>query len=465
VGSPPPEPAGEGLSEKSPSGLSLEEGIAQIAQEIEAGLPEGRRIAVVNFESPSAYFSNFVLEELQGHFVNNKRLVVTERSKLELLRNELDFQMSGDVSDESVVSIGKWLGAQVIITGSFTDMGGTYRCRFNAIDIETAVRQVSPAVTVRRDNTVAFMLPVEAAPSAQVPARPDPLLAAAYFNAGFAHYEAKRYALAVADFSLALGIKQDDEASLRYRAYSYIELKDYDLSITDMNRLIQMKPENAGWYLTRGYAYDKKKDYDKAIADYNQAIRLDPNFDDAYLNRGAAWFIRRDFDKAIADYNQAIRINPYDGDVYYNRGHAYYDKGDFDRAMADYNQAIRLNPNDYKAYNSRGIAYDDTKGDFDRAIADYNQAIRLNPNDAGVYYFNRGIAYSRKGDPDRAMSDYNQAIRLNFINGDVYYNRGLAYAEKGDLVRARADWEKALRIDPNNAGARNNLERLRRMGY
>ena len=86
-----------------------------------------------------------MLEELQGHFVNNKKLVVTERSKLELLRNELAFQMSCDVSYESAVFIGKFLVTQALVTGGLTDLGGAYRFRFNAIDIETAVRQASPA--------------------------------------------------------------------------------------------------------------------------------------------------------------------------------------------------------------------------------------------------------------------------------------------------------------------------------
>ena len=102
--------AGGPAVEEGGEGLSLDEGIARIAAEIEAGLPEGRRVAVVNFQSPSAYFSDYVLEELQGHLVSGKRLVVTERSKLELLRNELTFQMSGEVSDESAVGIGHWLG-------------------------------------------------------------------------------------------------------------------------------------------------------------------------------------------------------------------------------------------------------------------------------------------------------------------------------------------------------------------
>jgi hypothetical protein len=141
-----------------------------------------------------------VLEELQGLLVNRKRLTVTDRSNLELRRTELNFQMSGEVDDESAVFIGHALGAQVIVTGGLTDIGGAYCCRFNAIDVEQSVRQVSPAVTIRNDGTVAYMLPQEgpAALPAQIPPKPDPALAVVYFNAGFAHYNAKQYAQAVA---------------------------------------------------------------------------------------------------------------------------------------------------------------------------------------------------------------------------------------------------------------------------
>ncbi|MDR1218030.1 MAG: tetratricopeptide repeat protein [Treponema sp.] len=456
--------AGTPAQTDTEDGLSLNAGIAQIAQEIERGLPSGTRVAVVNLESPSARFSDFVLEELQGYLIGGKKLVVTERSKLELLRNELTFQMSGDVSDESAVSIGRWLGAQVIITGSLTDMGGAYRCRFNAIDIETAVRRVSPAVTIGNDRTVAYMLPASAAPPpAQVPPKPDPSLVAAYFNSGFAHYEAGRYTEAVADFTRALAVTQNDEASLRYRALSYYYLKDYDRTITDMSRLIQMNSGNEESYLTRGAAYGKKGEYDKEIADYNQALRLNPDFAEAYNNRSAAYGGKGEYDRAIADCNQALRLNPNYAEPYLNRGNAYDYKGEHDRAIADFNQALRLNPNYTEAYYNRGNAYND-KGEYDRAIADYNQALRLNPNFAEAYN-NRGNAYVRKGEYDRAIADYTQALRLNSNFAEAYTNRGVAYAMKEDYARARTDWEKALQLNPNDFDTWNNLEVLRGMGY
>jgi Flp pilus assembly protein TadD len=57
------------------------------------------------------------------------------------------------------------------------------------------------------------------------------------------------------------------------------------------------------------------------------------------------------------------------------------------------------------------------------------------------------------------------ARRIDPNYAAAYNNRGNAYYNKKDYRRARADYEKALQLDPNDATARNNLERLRGMGY
>jgi tetratricopeptide (TPR) repeat protein len=446
-------------------GISLDEGIAEIARGLEGGLPRGTRVAVVSFESPSAYLSNYVLEELQGNLSNNGVLVVTERGNLDLRRNELNFQMSGEVDTKSAVTLGRQAGVQVVIAGSLADPGGeNCSLRFNAIRVDTAATRVSPSITVQREGRVAFMLASgTAAPPAQVPAKPDPIWAAVYFNAGFAHYEAKRYAEATADFSRALEVNKDDTAVLRYRATSYYYLRDYDRSVTDASRLIGMRPGNTDHYLLRSAVYLAKKDYDKAIADCNQVLRLNPNLVEAYVNRGGAYLKKKDYDKAIADCNEALRINPNEATAYANRGGVYHSKGDNDRAIVDCNEALRLNPNLVEAYVNRGNSYA-SKGDYDKAIADYNQALRIDPNLVEAYEF-RGSVYALKSEYDKGIADYNQALRIDPNSANAYNYRGVIYAMKKDYARARADFEKALQIDPNNASARNSLKKLRGMGY
>jgi tetratricopeptide (TPR) repeat protein len=274
----PPDPA---------DGLSLDAGIAQIAAEIEQALPEGTIIAAVNLESSSVRFSGYVLEELQGILIQHHKLVVVDRKNLESRRNEIDFQMSGEMSDETQVSIGHAIGAQSIITGSLTELDGMYRLRFKSFDIETMVYQVSTAATVRHDSTIASLLPADSSPPpAVVPAKPDPELATRYFNSGFAHYEAKEYQEAIADFNRALEITKNDVDTLFYRSYSYHEIKDNDGAIAGYTELIRLKPNLMEAYNNRGNAYNDKGEYDRAIADFNQALRLDPNLADVYYKRG-----------------------------------------------------------------------------------------------------------------------------------------------------------------------------------
>jgi tetratricopeptide (TPR) repeat protein len=271
------------------------------------------------------------------------------------------------------------------------------------------------------------------------------------------------YDRAIADYNQAIRLNPDYASAYSNRGVAYLRKGDYDRAIADYNQAIQLDPDEAVGYNNRGVAYRCKGDYDRAIADYNQAIRLDPDYASAYSNRGVAYDKKGDYDRAIADYNQAIRLDPDYTLAYYNRGVAYSLKGDYDRAIADYNQYIRLDPNDADTYNRRGVAYRD-KGDYDRAIADYNQAIRLDP-DYTVAYNNRGDAYRDKGDYDRAIADYTQSIRLNPDNTRTHNERAYSYYQKKDYARARADWEKALKIDPNYTTGREWLEFLRKEGH
>ncbi|MDR3171247.1 MAG: tetratricopeptide repeat protein [Treponema sp.] len=262
--------------------LDLEAGIAQIAREIEQALPTGTRIAVISFHSSSARFSAFVIEELQGTFIQNRKMTVVNRKNLELRRKELDFQMSGEVNEETMISLGHALGVQFIVTGMCTDMGEKYQFRFNAFDIDTTVYQVSSVVTVRRDSTMAYLLPADnSPPPAVVPVRPDPELATRYFNAGFAHYEAGEYREAIVDFNRVMEITKDDIDTLYYRSCSHYYLNNYDKAIADLSVLIRLKPNNEVYY---NNAYVMKGDYVHARADWEQVVRINPNHSGAKNN-------------------------------------------------------------------------------------------------------------------------------------------------------------------------------------
>jgi len=138
--------------------LTLNEVVARSARNVEGSLPEGSNVAVVNFTSPSELFSDYVIEELAGALVNGKKLVIVDRRNLDLIRDEMNLQLSGDVSDESMLSIGKQLGAHYLVSGSLSNMGRYYRFRVIVISVETAVIKTQIALDLKNDAQVIALI-------------------------------------------------------------------------------------------------------------------------------------------------------------------------------------------------------------------------------------------------------------------------------------------------------------------
>jgi multiple sugar transport system substrate-binding protein len=101
-------------------------------------IPPKSRVAVLSFSSDWPKLSDYVIEELIGYIVNDNALTVVDRANLDKISKEMNFQLSGEVSDETMLSIGKKLGAQILISGAVSEVGNTYRLRIKAISVETS---------------------------------------------------------------------------------------------------------------------------------------------------------------------------------------------------------------------------------------------------------------------------------------------------------------------------------------
>ena len=137
--------------------VSLDDAVVRCARDIERELAQGAIVAVLNFESASPRFSNYVLDEMGKVLVRGGKVTVVERARLDRVHREMDFQTSGHVDDNSVQSIGKMLGAQSVISGSVEDMGSFYLIRFITIEVGSARVQVSSSADVRKDARVAAL--------------------------------------------------------------------------------------------------------------------------------------------------------------------------------------------------------------------------------------------------------------------------------------------------------------------
>jgi len=150
--------AGGAKSATSSGDMTLDEAIAEAAIRIDERTAAGTKIAPINFNSPSDKFSAYVLDELTANLVDSGKLTVVDRNEIDLIRKEFDFQYSGDVGDDSMQTLGKMLGAQSIISGSLTDMGGFYRIVIRVLNVQNASVEVQYRTNIVIDNIVTALL-------------------------------------------------------------------------------------------------------------------------------------------------------------------------------------------------------------------------------------------------------------------------------------------------------------------
>jgi curli biogenesis system outer membrane secretion channel CsgG len=119
-------------------------------------------VAITGFEADTESLSGYTAEELWNHFERTGTFVMVDRQNLEKLREEMNYQMSGEVSDESARPIGRQFGVQYIIYGRITRIGGDYRISAYATDVEKASSNMR-ALTVRTDERLSGLLSGESA--------------------------------------------------------------------------------------------------------------------------------------------------------------------------------------------------------------------------------------------------------------------------------------------------------------
>jgi len=140
------------------SQVTLDRAIQNFGKDIEDAFEQSVSVAILNFDSKSETFSNYMIQELMTVLQKGKKVTLVEREKLEVVLKEQNLHISGYVSDSTAQGIGKLTGAEYIITGSINDIGKYYRIRFRTIEVVSGDIQVLSAENVQKDKRIAFIM-------------------------------------------------------------------------------------------------------------------------------------------------------------------------------------------------------------------------------------------------------------------------------------------------------------------
>lgn len=130
----------------------------QAAEQFSASLPTGTTVAIVGIASDTDSMTEWLLNELTFCFVQQRRLTVANRANLDAIKQEMNFQLSGEVSDASIQEIGAMAGAEIVVHGSLKEIGSVYFLFIQALNVTTATVEDMYRETVELDAVTAPLL-------------------------------------------------------------------------------------------------------------------------------------------------------------------------------------------------------------------------------------------------------------------------------------------------------------------
>ena len=126
----------EGANRRNTDAI-IEGALANAAEEVSENFTARSRIAIVYITAQDRSTTEYISGELE-HILQRQGFVIIDRSELDKIRREQNLQMSGEVDDETAVSIGKFAGANIIVTGRVDGEGNLRRLRLRALDTQSA---------------------------------------------------------------------------------------------------------------------------------------------------------------------------------------------------------------------------------------------------------------------------------------------------------------------------------------
>lgn len=221
---------------------------------------------------------------------------------------------------------------------------------------------------------------------------------------GNAAYKKKDFDTAIAHYTKAMELDDEDISFLMNRAATYLEMGQYEECIKDCDKAVERGRELRSDFKMIAKALTRKgtalvkmakcsKDYEPAIEAFQKALTEHRNPDTLKkLN---------DAEKAKKELEQQEYFDPKLADEEREKGNEYFKQQKYPEAVKHYSESLRRNPKDPKAYSNRAACY--TKlGALPEGLKDAEKCIELDPT------FSKG--YTRKGAVQFFMKEYDKAL-------------------------------------------------------
>lgn len=140
------------------SEISLDTAIQQASKAISDSLFVGVKVAMLNCGSGSAGLSSYIVDKMTNTMDSTRKLTLIVGRDVDRARGEINLLQSSEINDSTGMELDKKLGAAIVVTGSFTKNGNSYRYTVRALDVNTKALQKSASFNVKDDQQVRQLL-------------------------------------------------------------------------------------------------------------------------------------------------------------------------------------------------------------------------------------------------------------------------------------------------------------------
>jgi len=243
------------------------------------------------------------------------------------------------------------------------------------------------------------------------------------------------------------------------RAQQYSESHRWSEALVELDAAIAINPHNALWHAQRGYILEELDRDEEAADAYQQAFSLDAGDNEVALALGVTLARLGRYAQALEVLEGLAQREPDFEPAYCHRIHLYAELGRHEQAEEVFYLAQQLDDECPHCFFHLGGSLA-ARGLYDRAIFCWRKALELEPDYLGV---NRNIAqaYRAKGEFDQAREHLIRELRDDPGSTDLLFELADLAVQTGDTTTAIAKLEQIIELDPDHAGARLALGKIR----
>ena len=169
---------------------------------------------------------------------------------------------------------------------------------------------------------------------------------------------AGRTTLAEQECTRAIALNPNSSVAYKLRGYGYLIDRRFALAQADFEVALKMAPDDAENRAGLGQSFNGLHEYEKAVIQFTRAVKLEPMV--AAYHVGLCWTqagTGRHLDHALAECNRGLKLAPGTAGPFSSRGLVYMRMGRYRDAVADYNASLAIRDAQPSARFGRGLAH------------------------------------------------------------------------------------------------------------